>query len=80
MAVPSWCSPIADAAASSFYKGLEPTSLRIIEDRYARILRPVVFHRKNRFEGYGIKLWPPETRDWLSEEPLLSWVQETYRL
>jgi len=47
---------IADAVAGSFFYAVEPTKYGFSEDRYARMLKPVVYHREGRYRGYGVKL------------------------
>jgi len=51
---------IADAVASSFSKGVEPTQYGFIEERYAKILLPHAYRYRTSLKGYGLKLWPRE--------------------
>ncbi len=47
---------VADAVASGFYQAIEP-QYGFTEDRYARMLRPIVF-RRGRHSSYGLKFIP----------------------
>jgi hypothetical protein len=69
---------IADAVASGFFKAVEPSSYGHTEDRYARMLKPVVYRRGALFRGYGLKFWPREIETRVSNENSLSWVREFY--
>ena len=51
---------IADAAASSFYYAVQRSQHGFTEDCYARMLKPVVYHRQGQHLGYGLKFWPRE--------------------
>lgn len=66
---------IADAVASGFFKAVEPTSYGHTEDRYARMLRPVLYRKEGLCHGYGLTLWPQPTEKALNETRL-SWVRE----
>lgn len=70
---------IADAVASGFFKAVEPSRLGFTEDRYARMLKPVVFRHKNRYLGYGLKFFPREVDEVIDEEPCLDWVKQNYK-
>lgn len=70
---------IADAVASGFFKAVEPSRLGFTEDRYARMLKPVVFRHKNRYLGYGLKFFPREVDEVIDEEPCLDWVKQHYK-
>lgn len=58
---------IADAVASSVFQALERNPFGHTEDRYVRILKPVIWRRKGKWRGYGLKIWPKEA------EPALDW-------
>jgi hypothetical protein len=49
---------IADLVAYCMTAGLEPDAYGNCELRYARILRPVVYHRGGNYLSYGVKLVP----------------------
>lgn len=65
---------IADAVASSFYYAVQPSRYDYIEDRYARMLKPVVYHRQGQYVGYGLKFWPREVDAMLANDERLRWV------
>jgi len=67
---------IADAVASSFFYAVERTRLGFTEDRYARMLRPVVYHHGNRYSGYGLKFWPRETAAALAGDDRFRWLAD----
>jgi len=66
---------IADAIASSFFNAVEPNQFGHTEDRYARTMKPVVYNYKNRYLGYGVKLWPKEVADGLAGDAHLAWTE-----
>lgn len=70
---------IADAIASSFYYALENSPYGFTEDRYARMLKPVVYHRKSRYIGYGLKFWPSEGENATSSDKKFLWIKEVYK-
>ena len=47
------------------------------EDRYARILKPTVYHHKGKYLGYGLKFWPRDTAQLLGEARY-DWIHEVY--
>lgn len=69
---------IADAVASSFYYAIQPSSLGFTEDRYTRMLKPVVYRRKGRYLGLGIKFWPRGVENLLMCSGEKSWVETEY--
>lgn len=70
---------IADAVASSFFFGSQMNQYGFAEDRYARMLKPVVYHHKSRCNGYGIKLWPREYEPSIKTESHLGWLCDLYQ-
>lgn len=70
---------VADAVASGFYHAVEPDRFNVTEDRYAAILKPIVYHRGGRFSGYGVKLWPGEVANQVGTRRELDWVQRLYK-
>lgn len=63
---------IADAVASSFYYAVQSSQHGFTEDRYARMLKPVIYQRKGMYAGHGIKFWPKEVNaierfEWMRE-------------
>lgn len=65
---------IADAVAGGFFYAVQPSAYGFREDRYARLLRPVVYHRHGAFIGYGVKLWPKESEDLVRTEKGFEWL------
>lgn len=49
---------IADAVASGFFKAIEISRLGFTEDRYVRMMKPIVYRHEGNVLGYGIKIWP----------------------
>lgn len=70
---------IADAVAGSFFYATQASQYGFTEDRYARMLKPVVYHHRGRWVGYGIKLWPREVEARLLADERLGWVREAYQ-
>lgn len=69
---------VADAVASAFYHAVQASQYGFAEDRYARMLRPVVYQYQGRYLGYGIKLWPGEVQARVSSDERLAWVKSEY--
>lgn len=53
---------IADAVASGFFKAVEPSQYGHTEDRYARMLKSVLYRKEDTYEGYGLEFWPWEPK------------------
>ena len=70
---------IADAVASSFYYGVQPSQHGFNEPRYAQMLKAVVYYHKKRALGYGLKFWPREAMALVGKETDLKWVRECYQ-
>ncbi len=70
---------IADATAGSFRSAVQSTQLGFTEDRYAQMLKPVVYKRKGMYLGYGLKFWPQGVEDLLIREDDSSWVVDGYK-
>ena len=70
---------IADAAAGSFFYAVQPSRYGFTEDRFARMLKPVVYHRQLKYRGYGLKFWPREVEPKLETEPRFGWLREIYK-
>lgn len=49
---------LADIVASSISSGLELDMYGNCEQRYAEILRPIIYRRDNNYLSYGIKILP----------------------
>jgi len=69
---------IADAVAGAFFYAIEPTVYGFTEDRYARMLKPVVYNYRGVYLGYGIKLWPRESSDLIRSSVYFGWLREVY--
>lgn len=69
---------VADALAGSFFYATQASQYGFTEDRYARMLKPVVYHHRGRYLGYGIKLWPREVEARLGGEERLAWIRQEY--
>lgn len=67
---------IADAAASGYFYAAQSSQYGFAEDRYARMLKPVVYHRNGVYQGYGLKFWPREAEELLKAEAHLQWTNE----
>jgi hypothetical protein len=50
---------IADLATSGITAGLEPDFYGNVEPRFARMLKPVIYHRGRNYMSYGTKIVPP---------------------
>lgn len=68
---------VADAVASSFYNALE-AKYGFTEDRYARMLKPIVYNNRGRYRVYGLKFFPPPAEKLIETDPRLKWVVEDY--
>jgi hypothetical protein len=67
---------VADAVATSFFKAVELSRLGFAEDRYARMLKPIVYGYKGRRLGYGVKFWPREVDEMLRREDRFGWIRD----
>jgi hypothetical protein len=61
---------LADVIASSFAAGVEPNQFGNCERRYAEILKPITYRRKQNFLSYGVKVVPKYEECILTEEQL----------
>jgi hypothetical protein len=66
---------IADAVASSFYYAVQVSQYGFTEDRYAQILKPIVYNRDGQFIGYGVKFWPRGIDEKIMVGGKLSWIK-----
>jgi hypothetical protein len=67
---------IADAVASSFFYAVQPSQYGYVEGRYARMLKPAVYHRGGRYPGYGLKFWPREADATWQNDKRLDWLED----
>ncbi len=49
---------IADAVASGFYYAVNHNQYGEVEEKYLKMLSPLVYRHKKTAIGYGIKFWP----------------------
>lgn len=70
---------IADALAGSFFYAVEPSNYGFTEDRYARMLEPVVYRHSGRALGYGIKFWPRDVDSRVQTEDRFKWLRDLYQ-
>lgn len=70
---------IADAVASGTFYAVEPSQHGYTEDRYIRMLKPVIYHHQGKYVGYGLKFWPREVDTMLKTDSTLDWVRNDFR-
>jgi hypothetical protein len=70
---------IADAIASSSYYAVQDSTHGFTEDRYIRMLKPVIYKHKGQYLGYGLKFWPRETDEMLRKWEGLEWVRKDFQ-
>ena len=70
---------IADAVATGTFYAVESSRVGFTEDRYVRMLKPVVYHHDGRYIGYGIKFWPQQAERMVATEENLAWARTTYK-
>lgn len=59
---------LADIAVSGLTWALEPDHFGNCEPRFARALKPIVYHRGNNYMSYGTKMVPPPDRLELTDQ------------
>lgn len=69
---------IADAIASGFFFGTQLNQYGFVEDRYVRMLKPIVYHHRGRYNGYGIKIWPSEAEELVKTQNHMEWLKSSY--
>lgn len=70
---------VADAVAGGVFNALEMNRFGYTEPRYAVMLKPIVYHHSGRYLGYGLKFWPRETEELITEHKELDWVRSHYK-
>ncbi|RME20225.1 MAG: DUF3800 domain-containing protein [Deltaproteobacteria bacterium] len=70
---------MADAVASSTFYAVQRSRYGYIEDRYIRMLKPVIYHHRGSYLGYGLKFWPGEVEDLIRTDELLGWVRTEFQ-
>ncbi len=69
---------IADAVAGSFFYAVEPSKYGYTEDRYAKMLRPVVYQSMHVYREFGLKFWPDKVNDILKTDEHFEWLRREY--
>lgn len=69
---------IADAVASGTMAALRAGPEGKGTDEYICRLRPVVYHRRGKYLGYGLKFFPRELNKCLATDERFRWLRETY--
>jgi hypothetical protein len=69
---------IADAVASGIYSALQETEHGYTEDRYVRMLKPVMYTHKGECLGYGLKFWPRDVATLMASNKNLKWIKEEF--
>jgi len=70
---------VADAVASSIFQGLEKNRFGHTEGRYATTLAPVIWRRKGKCRGYGLKIWPKEAEPKLELDGQHAWLNALWK-
>ena len=65
---------VADAVASSFFYAVQRTRYGHTEPRYAQMLKPVVYHYRGAYLGYGVKVRPGELVPEVARGGELGWL------
>ena len=65
---------LADAVAGAIFNGLERDSYGNTEPRYVQTLSHVFYRRRGILLGYGLKIVPRETTNWLTTHASLKWL------
>lgn len=48
---------LADALATSVFYAVHKNQYGEVEDRYLRLVAPIIYRREGKMEGYGMKFW-----------------------
>lgn len=48
---------LADALATSVFYAVHKNQYGEVEDRYLKLVSPIIYRRENKIEGYGMKFW-----------------------
>lgn len=59
---------------AAFSTQSSPSQYGYVEGRYARMLKPAVYHRGGRYPGYGLKFWPREADATWQNDKRLDWL------
>jgi hypothetical protein len=69
---------LADAVASSFFYAVQLDQYGFAEDRYVRMLRPVIYQNGGHYRDFGVKFCPRDDDPELRKAAHLVWLQELY--
>lgn len=67
---------VADAVASSGFAAVNANQFGDTEHRYLLELSPVMYRRKGKLSGYGLKFWPADIDTLQKEDPRLQKLAE----
>lgn len=67
---------IDESGDEGFLFGKGSSDYGFAEERYSRLLKPVVYHRQGSYMGYGIKFWPKEIQDNPTKGINLKWLED----
>jgi hypothetical protein len=70
---------IADAIAGSFFYGVQCSGYGFAEDRYARMLKPIIYSYRRNYLGYGLKFFPIDVDTAMQKQGHLKWIAEHYK-
>lgn len=70
---------IVDAVAGSFFYGVQCSVYGFVEDRYARMLKPVMYRYRKQYLGYGLKFFPIDLDKAIEEQEHLKWIADHYK-
>jgi len=70
---------IVDAVAGSFFYGVQRSDYGFAEDRYARMLKPVIYRYGRQYLGYGLKFFPIDLDKAIEKQPHLKWIADYYK-
>lgn len=48
---------LADALATSAFYAVHRNQYGEVEERYLKLVAPIIYHREGKLEGYGLKFW-----------------------
>ena len=63
---------VADAVASSLFAAVNPNRFGDTEEKYATLLFPNIYRRKDTAHGYGLKFWPGDIDALIAQNPHLA--------
>jgi hypothetical protein len=69
---------LADAVASSFFYAVQLDKYGFAEDRYVRMLRPVMIQNEGHYRDFGVKFCPRDDDPELGKAAHMVWLKESY--